>query len=259
MLSRSLRMAFWMYYDHLGTFLFLNVLLALPLALPVWLGAVALVSGDPVLRGVVGLPLLLLTAGVLWPLGLVGTLAFARQLIDERSANLSDFFLGVRRYGLAAVAVGLFYVVASMGLLFAGWFYAARVGATLPWLGYVLSAAAGWVLVLLWLSAPWAMTALVFRRAGARKALRLGVSLVLGHPGMGVAVGLGTGVLLVTALAPPGFLLFSVAPVAVWWAAAYELLARRYAVAGGQPLVWTDANDDYLNRGWSDLLFPWKT
>ncbi len=259
MFGRSLRMAFWIYYDHLGTFVALNLLVALVMAAPVWMAGAALLSGDPALWVTVGLPLYFLVTGILWPLGLVGVLAYARQRIDERSGSFGDFFAGVRRHGVQAVLVGSAYAVAVAGLLFGMWFYAVRVGASAPWAGIVLSGVAGWALVLLLPTAPWALTAVVFRRCGAGMALRLGAGLAFGHPGLSLALSLGTGVLLLLALSPPGFLLLTVAPVAVWWAAAYEILARQYAVAGGQPLAWNDANDDYLNRGWSDLLFPWKS
>jgi hypothetical protein len=47
MLGRSLRMAFWIYYDHLGTFVALNLLVALVMAAPVWMAGAALLSGTP--------------------------------------------------------------------------------------------------------------------------------------------------------------------------------------------------------------------
>lgn len=258
MIRRALRMAFWVYYDHLGKFLLLNLLCSLVLLAPLWIGGVALLAADPALAMLVGLPAYFLLAGVLLPLMLTGMLALARQIIDERTGELRDFVRGIRQGAGRAIAMGMGYALVSVCLLTSVWFYAGKVGAVVPWAGYGLSAAAGWALLLTVPTAPWAFTALVFRRCGVRGALRLAAGLALGQPGLSLAVCGATLALTALALAPPVFLLFSVAPAAILWASAYEMLARHYAVAGGQPIEWNDANDDLLNRGWRDLLFPWK-
>lgn len=251
-------MAFWVYYDHLGTFLLLNLLCGLLLLVPLWIGGVALLSADPALAVLVGLPAYFLLAGVLLPLMLTGILALARQIIDHRTAELRDFVRGIRQGAGRAIPLGLGYALVSVCLWSSVWFYVGTVGPVVPWAGYGLGAAACWAWVLMVPTLPWAFAALVFRRCGVREALRLAAGLSLGQPGLSVAVGAGTLLLAVLWLAPPVLLLFSVAPVGILWASAYEMLARHYAVAGGQPLEWNDANDDLLNRGWRDLLFPWK-
>jgi hypothetical protein len=57
-------------------------------------------------------------------------------------------------------------------------------------------------------------------------------------------------------MAPLFFLGYGVVLMAIV-SSAYELLARTYAARDGAPPV-DDAHDDYLNRGFRDLIFPWK-
>lgn len=252
-------MWFWICYDHLGKLILVNVFCVLMLAVPAGVLAGGLNAGDPAVALLVGGAAYLAAAGVLGPVLLTGCLAMAREIIDERGAGVGAFFHGIRRHGVRAAAMGVAYALAVACLVASAWFYPARLGGDLPWLGYGLGALACWVLGFVALTVPMAFAALVFRRGGLRASLRLGGLLTAANPGMALAVALGTALAAVAALAPPVLLLFSLAPVAVGWAAAYEVLARRYAAleAGGTAPL-RDAEDDFLNRGWRDLLFPWK-
>lgn len=259
MAGRALKMAFWICYDHLGTLLLLNLLAVAILAFPAALLLGAAAADDPVTLlaqgGIAGLLLL----GVAGPVALVGFLAWTREVIDERHAGFGAYLQGIRRHGLRAAALGTGYTLAAACLAASAWFYPVRLGADWPWLGYGLGALACWALAFLLATGPLAFAALVFRRAGLRAALRLGVLLALANPGLAMALVAGTAAWLMACLAPPVLVLFSIAPVAVGWACAYELLARRHAEADpAQPAPPRDAEDDFLNRGWRDALFPWK-
>jgi uncharacterized membrane protein YesL len=250
-------MAFWIAYDHLGKLILLNALCVVVMSPALALASAAPAAGPPVLvllqGGLAGLGLF----GLAGPVAMAGFLALAREVIDERGAGPGAFFHGIRRHGLQAVGLGLFYVLSAACLLASAWFYPAWLGGAAPWIGYGLGALACWALLFLAATAPLAFAALVFRRGGVRASLRLGALLALANPGMALALLVATVLCGVAALAPPVLLLFSMAPVAVGWAAAYEIIARRHADPAGPPPL-RDAEDDFLNRGWRDLLFPWK-
>jgi uncharacterized membrane protein YesL len=156
------------------------------------------------------------------------------------------------------------------------WFYADKLRDIAPWLGYAISALALWCLVLLALTYILAVPALVQKNARVAEALKLATMLVLDNPIFCVGLGIQFFALAGLSLIPVFFLLFSGAATAVLASSAYEMLARKYAAiqedrtgvsASARPihvisrkgvLVFDDANDDYLNRGLRDALFPWK-
>ena len=268
MLSRTLKMAFWVCYDHLGKLIVVNLFSMLVLAAPGMVTWTAVASGDAAVVAWIGLPALFLMTGVLGPALAAGLAHMAKELIETRDGSVRTFFRGLRQFGLRAVGVGLCYSLAASCLAVSTWFYATRLGTAMPWLGYLLSAVALWCLIGLGLSALLAMPALVQKRAGGGGTLKLSGLLMLDNPWFCIGLTLHVGMLGVFAVVPPILMLFSIAPAVVLVTSGYEMLSRKYAAAATQealatgPLrpavVFNDAEDDYLNRGFRDFLFPWK-
>ena len=265
MLSRALKMAFWVSYDHLGKLLVVNLASSVLCALPVAAAAAVV----PHLSGRVFLGCLLAACAALFMAGFSCAVALAwmvRSLIETRDGSVGMFFAGLCRFGLRGAALGLCYLFAGSCLLSSVWFYAARVGLEHPVTGYGLSAVALWAAVLLLLTVPAAVPAMVHKRLGPFGAVRLAVLLVAGNPLYFAGVGVYSALMAAVAVLVLVLLLcFALAPLTVLHCAAYEMLARRYAaveaarVSGAPVRVdFDDANDDYLNRGFRDLLFPWK-
>jgi uncharacterized membrane protein YesL len=268
-------MAFWITYDHLGKLILANLLVSLVVSI---LGGVAfagLAYGDPVVRLTLGAPATILCFGVVLPISFAGLCHMAKQLIDERDGSFKDFFTGMGLYWRRALGIGMLYLIATTSLGTSAWFYAAKLRDSAPWLGYALSAVALWGLVFLALSAPLVMPTLVQKKGGLGETLKLTAMLVADNPLL--AAGLAIQVFATTGLSipvPPLFFLLSLGFVAVLGTTTYEMLARRYALASGsgeapQPrapsraslmaeLAKQDEQDDYLNRGFRDFLFPWK-
>lgn len=261
MLARTLKMAFWVSFDHLGKLVLANLLTMLAALAP--LSAVFALGRD--LDGPVFLALLAgaAVAGVLLAAaGLAGMTAMLRVLIETRDGSLALFFDGLRRHGLQSALLALAALFAAACLAVSAWYYTARFGAAHPVLGYGLGAMALWGGALLGLALLALTPALVFRSAGMAAAVKLAVLLVLANPLF--YAGVAAHALLLAALAlltPPVLMLFSLAPLAALTASAYEMLDRKYARArgGGEKIDFDDENDDYLNRGLRDLIFPWKS
>ena len=263
-------MAFWVAFDHLGKLLIVNILCStalLGMAAVVWAGVGPLipVRGTPVLfTGWIAL-----SAAVLF-VGAAATAAMVRECIDTRDGSLSAFFRGLRRHGLPAGCIGFLYALAGLSLTYSAWYYlTGRSGMPLL-LGYALAVGAAW-LILGWLLLGFVVTPLlIYRPAGMGSTLRLACLLILDNPlylgGCGLCTFL---VSACTLLLPPLWICFSLAPVVVLQCSAYEMLARRYAALEKAGVVgvarrrvqvdFDDANDDYLNRGFRDLIFPWKS
>ena len=254
MLSRALKMWFWLTYDHLGLALVWNVVCMLPVLL---LSASAF-SGS----GAWALGCFILAYALILPASLAAIGHAARVLLDEKEAPLRALLQGLRLFAIPGAVLGVIGVLLCGGSLFGAWYYAFRFAQPAGLVGYALSAFCLWWGVLCAAILNLALPALVQKRAGIREAIRLGMVLTLDNPGYTAVIFLQSLGLAAFALAPPVFLCFSVVPIAFLQATAYEMLSRKYAaplVDGKRVLVFDDEADDYLNRGLRDLLFPWKS
>jgi len=265
MLARALKMAFWVCYDHLGKLLLVNLASFLLCALPLTAGSAV----APHLPGV-GYPGSLLAAcaaTVMVCFSCSAAMAWmARGLIETRDGTVGAFFSGLRRFGLRGAVLGFVYAFMAACLASSVWFYAAHLGGTHPVAGYGLSAVAFWAAVLLLLTIPAAVPAMVFKELGPVGAMRFSVLLVAGNPLYFAGLAAWSALIVFVSVAvPPVLLCFGLAALVVLHCSAYEMLSRKYAAieaarASGGPvrLDFDDANDDYLNRGIRDILFPWK-
>ena len=270
MLSRTLKMAFWVVYDHILKLILANLVWAALVLGPGMIGLLAVLSGDVGNMIVIGLPMGFLTAGITLPIASAGLAHMAKQLIDTRDGSVRDFFEGVRLYWRRAIGIGLFYVAAVSSLAVSVWFYAVKLKEAAPWLGYAISAVALWCLIFVGVMSMFVMPALVQKKGTVMATLKLSALLALDNPlfcvGLAIQFLLLTSVMVIPLISV--FLAGSCGMVLA--SSAYEMLARKYAVAaagadgGGRllnrdaPLVFDDENDDYLNRGFRDFLFPWK-
>ena len=276
MLNRTLKMAFWVLYDHLGKLILANVVWALAILAPGVVGATAFMTGDPGLMLVVGAPMIVFVAAVVAPVMTVGLAYMAKGLIDTRDGSFLDLFRGVKLYWRRAVGVGFAYLLAAVCLPVSVWFYATKLRETAPWLGYAISALALWCILFVGFMAMIVLPALVQKKDGVLGTLKLTALLVLDNPLF--CVGLAIQFLVVAGISviPPVFVFLSGAMAVVLASSAYEMLARKYALAQmnqegdaatDRPInviskdgvfVYDDSKDDYLNRGFRDFLFPWK-
>lgn len=261
MLGRSLKMAFWIFHDHLGLLLIANCLWAASVAAPIGLALPAFASGDWELIFVVALPAFYLALFVSAPALGAGMAHLIKVLIDKRDATMSDFFQGVRLYSWKAIGIGSCYALTIVAFTTSAWFYPSKLHASLPILGYVIGALAVWCLAITALTTPFVLPTLVQKRAGVFATLRLATLLVIANPGLSIGIAVQTVMLTaITFVLLPLFFVGYGAAVLCVGSAAYELLARKYATIGGTALPTPDdANDDYLNRGLRDLFFPWKS
>jgi hypothetical protein len=269
MLSRAIKMTFWVLYDHIGKLMLANMIWAAAFFTPFLLGCAAFMTKDPALMLTLGAPLFLLAIGVVLPVTAVGIAYMAKQLIDSRDGSLRDFFAGVRLYWKRAVCIGLTFVFATATLLTSVWFYAVKFADTAPWLGYGISALAGWGLVFVALMSMLILPALVQKKDGVIATIKLTALLVADNPFFCLGLAIQFAVLAAFSLIAPVLAFLSCSTAMVLGSSAYEMLARKYAkraqaLASGSKMdarvAWEqeDAQDDYLNRGLRDFMFPWK-
>ena len=257
-------MAFWVCYDHLGKLLLVNLICVALLLVPGYFALVSFNLDSPGMAIVFGGGFSVLTAGVLAPVFAAGIAQMSIELIETRDGSIRAFFSGMRRHSGRAVRLGLLYSAAFVCLATSTWFYAARFPERFAWLGYGLSAIALWCLFFLGLTLPLAGPALVHKSSGALAAVRLSALLVLDNPLFALGLAFYTVCWATLSLAPPVLMLFSLAPMVVLFCSAYEMLSRKYMAApqsasGDTPQrAIPDEEDDYLNRGFRDFLFPWK-
>lgn len=289
MVGRTLKMTFWVMYDHLGKLVLANLVWALAVTFPgsfayaTLMPFIAAAGGQgigPEVAGPavwIGLPAVVLTLGVVLPVVSVGLAEMAKELIDTRDGSVRTMFSGMRRYGFRAVILGLAYLFLGSAMATSVWFYPAHLTGSAQWLGILLGALAGWALLFLGLTALLSLPALVQKKGGAWATAKLAAVLVFDNTFFVVALGFVM-ILWTFALAVPPVLFFLYGAVAlVMVSSAYEMLARKYAAVAQDPLAAKaqghttrlsvavaparpvpDGEDDYLNRGIRDALFPWK-
>lgn len=264
MLTRALKMAFWILYDHLGKLMVANFVWAISIAIPGSVAATAVFYGEPPIKIWIGAPAATVAVGIILPVLSVGLAHLMKVLIDRKDGSLSDFLDGIRRFGWKASRLGLLYTGAMVCFGTSVWFYATKLQASAPFVGYLVSAIAFWCLAFVALSAQFALPALVQKREGIAATLKLSALLLLDNPVL--AAGVAFQIAVLTVLTAPIWPLFFViygAAVMALVSSAYELMARKYAVAaarsdGSVELPPRDEDDDYLNRGVRDVFFPWK-
>ena len=268
MLHRVLKMAFWVTFDHLGKLLVANVFCVAALAFPGLLLLAALRAPSVDVALYLGVPVLVLTGGLVWPVLAVGLAHMTKELIETRDGSIRAFITGMRQYAWRAVGVGTSLTMAALCLGTSMFFYAYTLQSWAPWLGYALSAIALWGLVFSLLCGMFAFPALVQKRAGVIPTLRLSALLVMDNPVFSLGLALQFAVLGLISFVPPVLLCLSPAVAVVLASSAYEILSRKYAAlevhakngGSGKPVIdFNDAGDDYLSRGLRDLLFPWKS
>lgn len=271
MLSRALKMAFWVMYDHLGKLVLANLVWALLVTLPAAAALGTLYTRDPQVILSIGLPLGVLCLGIIAPLLSAGICHMIKVLIDHRDGSFWDMFRGIRLYWRKAIAIGLLYLFALVCLATSVWFYPRQFGGALPWVGYGLSALALWALVFALLTSMYVLPALVQKKDPVLKTIRLAGLLVLDNPLMSVGLSLQLSALTAVALllSPVFFFVYGVLVLSIM-SSAYEMLSRKYAaVEAAQTLaptekapseadIFRDETDEYLTRGFRDFLFPWK-
>ena len=272
-----------MTYDHLGKLILANLVWSLALILPGVLGLAALNSGEPTLGLMIGVPMALLVLGALLPVMSAGLAHMAKELIDTRDGSLRDLFAGIRLYWRRAIGVGFSFVLATVTLSVSVWFYATKLRDVAPWVGYAISGLALWCLAFVMLMAMLVLPALVQKKAPLVATLKLSALLVVDNPLFCIGLAIQFIALAGLSLIPPVFFLFSGSLAMVLASSAYEELARKYARLGAakrgedtagaelglgkahlrgpsrqDPLLADEEEDDYLNRGFRDFLFPWK-
>ncbi|HDP35778.1 MAG TPA: hypothetical protein ENN29_11795, partial [Candidatus Hydrogenedentes bacterium] len=228
MLIRTLKMTFWVVYDHLGKLLAANLLCALWVAAPALLAFRMMQSGNAAQTFYVGVPLLLLIPVAVIPLAQAGMLWMVKELIEKHDGSLKTFFAGIRKFWGRAIIIGVLMAFFSLCLLISVWFYGARLGGVAPVFGYALSAAALWAQILLLLASLLVLPALVNKNGGVADSFKTAAVLIIDNPLFAAGVGAHAALLLAFCVAPPVFLFFSFAPLAALQGSAYEMLSRKY-------------------------------
>ncbi len=268
-----MRMAFWIFHDHAGKLTAANIGLVVLTGLPALAGFMALGRPDGGVGLIAGALLLIAAFCVIMPVCAAAIAHLVKILIDRRDAEWRELFRGARMHWKSATALGLLYAGAAVTLGISVWFYTAQFGAALPWFGLILGGVSVWALIGLGLTFLYAVPALVQKGEGALPAMKLAALLVLDRPLLAGGLALQCAAFgLIAAVFVPVLLFFYAAWCVTLSCAAYELLARYYAsvapvtapdpqqapAAPGQRAVLSDGDDDYLNRGFRDFVFPWR-
>jgi len=254
--ARALQMAFWVTYDHMGLLILLNLCWAAGVGVPGSVAVAALLAERP--AWLAALVSGWMAFGIAHASMAAGIAHVAKTIIETRDASFSDFMRGIRQYAPRAIVLGTFFYAATVCLGVSMAFYPARFGDSAPILAYGAAGAAFWMLLFTQLCGPYLFPALVQKRLGALGTLRLSAALVLARPVYAAGVALHSAIILGLGLAmPPAAVFIAGAAAVVFASTAYEMLARDYARRAGEALP-PDGEDDFLNRGFRDFLFPWK-
>ena len=262
MLGRALKIAFWVTYDHLGKLIVVSLIWSAPAFFLASLGAIVLASQSGPANPLLPIVLTLIVLCIALPPLSAGICELIKELLDTRDGSLATFWKGIRQHGLKSMAIGFIYLIAITCLTTSIAFYAWKLHDTMPLLGYGLSALSFWCLIFVLLSAQYALPALIQKKGGVAETIKLSAVLVLDNPFMsiGLALNLVTVTVLVI-LIPPAFFFIYGSVTCVLSMSSYEILTRKYGRENpDEPIDHKkmDEQNDYLNRGFRDFLFPWK-
>ncbi|GMV99155.1 MAG: hypothetical protein AMXMBFR84_02940 [Candidatus Hydrogenedentota bacterium] len=257
MVSRVIKMAFWVTYDHLGKLMLAGLLWSSLAGIPGYLAIEALLSPSEAIRLALGIPLALFACVAGVPMGAAAAAEMVKELIDTRDGSVGTFLEGLRKHAVSATALGAVYGFVAASLAASVWFYPAVIGPRIPMLGYALGAIALWLLVFAGMTALMVMPVLVQRKGRIVATVKLAAVLVLANPGLALALTVQAVCWTVFCLLVPPLLVVLYGPcLVVLGSSAYEMLSRKYNA--GEAGETADRNDDYLNRGLRDFFFPWK-
>lgn len=255
LLWRAQKMAFWVLYDFAGPLILLNLVMVAAMLAPAGLVARVLPGwGWPSAAAVVAL----------LPAVLAGQAALLAALLEEEEFALGTVWRGVAACGAAAYGLFALYGAAILTVGLGVWYYLGMLAPASPLAGYALAGLCGGSGALLAMTFMFCLPALVHQRGGLARALRTSFALVAGHPGLALGLLLLAVAWVLVLLTPPGLLLLSTLPVVALSCSAYELLDRARALesalerGGEAPPGTLDDDNIFLNRGFTDLLFPWK-
>lgn len=254
---RALKMAFWVYYDHVVLWTALNVLVVVCVLLPLILAG-GFASGRLSLWGAS-----LLLSGAMACVGYAGLLHLARRIIETGGGTWRDFVEGCSGHGPRMILLLIPLVGFWMSILWGIRIHAGVVAKQLPLLAHAALGAGGLLAFLTAGVALFAGPALVNRGCRPGSALGTAWCICLVHPCYATCAWAVVGVLGAAGLFPPWGALASIGPVSVFIAASYEMLARLHDLPEGDE-AWStacrhwDRTDDFLNRGIRDFLYPWK-
>ena len=266
MLIRTIKMSFWVFYDHIAKLLLINLLCIAWGIIPLlYIEVMTATGGSNNIHGLVAVMIVMIAV----PLSLVGILSLVKELIEKHDGSFRLFYIGIRRFGLQAFILEIAYLFAFACVISCLYFYGSIAGQYSPIVKYGLGAFSVWALLLLSATAFYSFPALINRRAGIIDAIKLSVALVVDNPLFTLGILFHIVLLLIVCATAPLLLCFLFAPIVVLQGSAYEMLARKYSALtahrnrhDGRNEAFTidfgDENDEYLCRGFRDLLFPWK-
>lgn len=269
MLIRSLKMSFWVLYDHLGKLVLVNLTSAFLVLVPIMYVVKIFDQGSLRQYLFIAVPMVLTTLVLMVPLLHVGLISMIKEIIEKHDGSVLTFFMGIRIYGLRAIGTSIFYAFCVLIVASSVWFYSGAIAQFSPLVAFSLRALALWFFAFILAAATLTLPALVNKNSSVVDSIRTASVLVIDNPILMLGIMAHLALVLVFSIAPPVFALFSFAPIAVMQASTYEILSRKYyAIQAYQEktgktdkritIDFGDENDEYLCRGLRDLLFPWK-
>jgi len=259
MLGRSLRVAFWLSYDFLGTAMLCNTLVMTG-ALVLLGAALSILAAADAIPEMALAAFMLLCASAWAGAGAAGICQLWKAGLETRMASFRDFGDGLRAHGPkgAMAGVGLFIVegaVLGAAVLYGGGFFTAP-----PLAGALLAGICLGTALVLAMVGIWLWPVLVHTSGAWQTRLKLAMLLAAKRPGlsMGILCWYVAGAA-IAVLLTPFVILWSLAPTMALSMAAYEWLDRQYAAGEGP---FPDPNDplvlEYMDRSFRNFWFPWK-
>ncbi|MCX8065192.1 MAG: hypothetical protein N3G21_08475 [Candidatus Hydrogenedentes bacterium] len=258
MLRRSLKMAFWIWYDYMGGWFLINFILLIPLFS---FFTIFLVMMDklpeltyPIFFSV---PFLYLFISHTFVANCVSL------IIDRKESLLKSLLPSFKKTFSKKASVGLeFFVLLSL-IGYSG-FLSTRFSVLIsPYLTMFIGVIILWCLMLVLICFMWIIPSLAWKELPVFKYLRWGFVLTLSNPGFTFIVCVCYTIFLALNFIPIYSLSWGLVYPAIFLASAYEIMYRKYEAlrSGGNLSDWQiyrDREDEFLNRGFIHILRPWE-
>ncbi len=259
MLKRALKMSFWVWYDYMGMWFFLNLCLIFPLILLI-VPLSFYIDGNFSLVNVFFLLIIVLYFFITN----VFVSAFVTAILEKKERMIEKIVFALKITIFKSIPVFILFLF-IFAILFANiWFYANKKFFNTMYINYILIGIFIWFNLFTFLSLMWVIPSLSFKKMDLWRYFYWGYIILFANPYFSFQVSFWYTILWILNVFPVFFFFIGMVFPSIFLTCAYEILSRKYEALqtlgdkGEEYQIFRDNEDEFLNRGWEHFIKPWK-
>lgn len=258
MLKRSLKMSFWIWYDYMGGWFIINLILITPFTFFSLL-FFNFVDWIPELS----YPVCISALFLYFFIAQLFVANCASHIIDEKKSLWSVVIPSFKQVFSSKILVGIELSILFSTLIFINYLLDYVWDSQNIYLTTLIEVIIVWSLIILYPSFIWVIPSIAWKQLKTLDYLKWGIILSIANPGFTLIVGICYTTFLILNIFPLFFFGLGFVFPAIFLATSYEIMSRKYeALKKGANLpeqeIYNDAGDEFLNRDWIHIIKPWE-